>query len=925
MENINFRNIPTKLELNGPTLSFIQHPVGYGACPGTSATFVGIATATFPVQDPSNNAQNTGTISYLWYEEGVGALSDGGNISGAGTSTLTISNLVSPNDNERKFYLTADYVPSDITGNALNEPIQSDTALLTLYPSLTITSQPSDSTVAQNRSTNFSVTAALTDSTQGNLSYQWSVNGDNVSDGTINTVVQAPSARTTTVTAPGYAGSGIYLDLTQYSGSVSVTITTSEESGIFHYINIPGVDNIPENAGSRTYNLVGGRIYGPCSAPNGNLYVGTETPIGGNNNLVVEEGGDDWNDMILSSNRGYFRRLSSAPTITITSPTSAQITITDDSTGSSSVIDLSSISSYSSFSTGRVYTIKPFNDIRVKTYLVGGGGGTSTNYRNVAGGAGGATQGEVRLRADTEYKLIVGGGSNFGTAGYGGGGTGNGGGGGGGYTGIFVSSVSQANAILIAGGGGGGANDPAGGGAGGGSEGGNGGNAPGRGGTGGTQLSGGSGYGSGSALQGGSGAGGGGGGYFGGAGGTPYSGCCADGAGGGGSGYISTALSSNASYSSTNSAGGGAAGQNGSFKIELLETFTAVSTQNTISGSRTPTMTISTGVVGIQTVRCSISHPTACGSPILSNVVNFNVVNARQVLNVEYATNGGSGSAQLQSVNLFDTNWTLSNGSYEGFLTRFYAAETDLDVFIELYASSGNSNGGFSGGEGGTSIIRTTLKRNVEYLITSLPRATGVGAIFLYRKSRLIAVCGGGGSAGNGGNGGSGGGVNVGGGAGSGRGAGSGGQLFNPGTLPSNGVFGSVVGSLSGLYPGDSVASAPLGGRVLPCPKGYWYTRGFGACQDVGSQQLYRANGNVATNTAFLDSGFKAGYGIRNTAGIGINGGGRGGDGATGGNGGNGGGGGGGGSGYTDGSVTIVSTTQGGYRGLSRVLIRSAT
>lgn len=922
MENINFRNIPTRLELNGPTLSFTRHPVGYGACPGTSATFVGLATATFPVQDPANNAQNTGTISYRWYEEGVGALTDGGNISGAGTSTLTISNLVSPTDNGRKFYLTADYVPSTITGNALNEPISSDVALLTLYPSLTITSQPSDSTVAQSRNATFSVTAALTDNTTSNLAYQWSVNGTNVSDGNVNSIVQAPNATTTTTTASGYAGAGIYLDLTQYSGSTSVTISTSEESGIFHYINIPGVDNIPENAGSRTYNLQGGRVYGPCSAPNGGLYIGTETPIGGNNNLVVEEGGDDWNDMILSTNRGYFRRLTSAPTVTITSPNSARVTITDGS-GQSSIVDLSSVSSYSSFVTGQVYTLRPETDLRIKAFLIGGGGGTSTNYRNVAGGAGGATQGEYRLRANTDYKILVGGGANNGSPGYGGGGTGNGGGGGGGYTGLFEGTVNQASAILIAGGGGGGGNDPAEGGAGGGAEGANGGNAPGRGGTGGTQLSGGSGYGPGSALQGGSGAGGGGGGYFGGAGGTPYSGCCADGAGGGGSGYIASAVT-NGSYSATNSAGGGSPGQNGSFKIQLLETFTPVSTTNNISGSRTPTMTISTNVVGIQTVRCSIVHPTACGSPILSNVVNFSVINARQILNVEYATESGSGGAQLQTVNLFDTNWTLSGGSYSGYLTRFYAAETDLDVFIELYGNAGSNNGGFSGGEGGTSIIRTTLKRNVEYIITSLPQTSGTGAVFLYRKSRLIAVCAGGGSAGNGGNGGPGGGVNVGGGSGSGRGAGAGGALFSPGSLPPDGLFGSLSGALANLYPGDSVAPVPLGGRVIPCPKGYWYTRGYGACQDIGNQQLYRANGNVVTNSAFLDSGFKTGYGIRNTAGAGINGGGNGGAGATGGNGGNGGGGGGGGSGYSDGSVTIVSTTQGGHRGLSRVLIRSA-
>ena len=48
-------------------------------------------------------------------------------------------------------------------------------------------------------------------------------------------------------------------------------------------------------------------------------------------------------------------------------------------------------------------------------------------------------------------------------------------------------------------------------------------------------------------------------------------------------------------------------------------------------------------------------------------------------------------------------------------------------------------------------------------------------------------------------------------------------------------------------------------------------------------------------------------------------------NGATGGNGGTSGGGGGGGSGYTDGSVEIVSTRQGGNTGLGGIVIRSAS
>ena len=61
----------TTLDLNGPILSFIQQPVAVVTGLST-ATFVGIATATFLTQIPANPATGTGDISYRWYAEGIG-------------------------------------------------------------------------------------------------------------------------------------------------------------------------------------------------------------------------------------------------------------------------------------------------------------------------------------------------------------------------------------------------------------------------------------------------------------------------------------------------------------------------------------------------------------------------------------------------------------------------------------------------------------------------------------------------------------------------------------------------------------------------------------------------------------------------------------------------------------------------------------
>jgi hypothetical protein len=208
----------------------------------------------------------------------------------------------------------------------------------------------------------------------------------------------------------------------------------------------------------------------------------------------------------------------------------------------------------------------PVTGMDIYLWGAGGAGGTVGGWSfGAAGGAGGSVQGKLPNTAATYTVLIGGGGAvNPGTTGAVGGGgamantTDNRyGGGGGGYTGLFLGSISQANAILIAGGGGGGGSSRAGtgniGGGGGGLTGQQGfspyDNKPQFGGGGGTQTAGGSGGPGGNgaatpgtALQGGNSAvntygGGGGGGYFGGGGGG-YSEPNTMGGGGGGSGYI---------------------------------------------------------------------------------------------------------------------------------------------------------------------------------------------------------------------------------------------------------------------------------------------------------------------------------------------------------------------------------------------------
>jgi hypothetical protein len=334
-----------------------------------------------------------------------------------------------------------------------------------------------------------------------------------------------------------------------------------------------------------------------------------------------------------------------------------------------------------------------------------------------------------------------------------------------------------------------------------------------------------------------------------------------------------------------------------------------LSDSSTIIGSGSTSLSIALPNIGINTVRARLTHPTSCSSPVFTNTVNFNVVDARQIIIFEQYS--GS-TASITNVNLFDGEFTFPRG---GNLVGFYAPEKDIDVEMDIFAAAGRDNGGFRGGEGGFSRVRFKMPQNVEFLVAGF-NAQDTG--FVYRRSSLMLVIGSGGYAGPGGNGGPGGGIGVVGGNGFGRGGGTGGTVIADGALGQNGVFGSTASS--GQQPR---APFPQGGRVLNCPLGYWTQFGYSPCQDVGNVQFFLANGTRVTNSATISRGFKAGYGVRQTAGAGDSGA-IGGTGATGGNGGTGGGGGGGGSGYQDGSLEVVQTTLGGNTGtVPRIIVRA--
>ena len=198
---LNFSNRQTTLDLNGPVLSIVQQPTSVSICNAGVATFVGFATATFPTQTPANNPTNTGILTQRWYVDGYGPLIDGTNtqfgitVSGSGTTTLTISGATNPVADGLGIFMRPDYIPSAYsqpvgsavvagtarsTGNGNNEPYDSSIATLTVFPTITITDQPDDASVAATKPATFNVAAVSSDSSA--LSYQWLLNGNNLSN-----------------------------------------------------------------------------------------------------------------------------------------------------------------------------------------------------------------------------------------------------------------------------------------------------------------------------------------------------------------------------------------------------------------------------------------------------------------------------------------------------------------------------------------------------------------------------------------------------------------------------------------------------------------------------------------------------------------------------------------------------------------------
>ena len=360
----------------------------------------------------------------------------------------------------------------------------------------------------------------------------------------------------------------------------------------------------------------------------------------------------------------------------------------------------------------------------------------------------------------------------------------------------------------------------------------------------------------------------------------------------------------------------------------------ALSDGDDISGSQSPTLTISSSTVGDSTITVTVSHPTAGNSPVTSDGVTYTVVDARQIIKIEQLDYGSTSLiAPTQTINLFErkeNNNPVELGVLLGGRSyNIWADEKDVKVKITIAAPAGADRNGNKGGEGGVSVFEVTMQQNEEFNLKIAGNygsdfgGGGAGA-YIYNKATIMAVCGGGGGAGNSGRGGDGGGVGLAGVSGSGSGAGEGGATVEDGAATVSGYFqgGSQLPTGAGNRSRE-------GGKISGCTIGGYYRRlGVPPCSDVENGELTQArtaeNGDIINGSGSINRGYKAGLGYRNNGGIGDGSRGGGAAGYIGGNGASNNGGGGGASGYSNGRPEIISTQTGGNAGGGYFLIELA-
>lgn len=222
-------------------------------------------------QDATFTVTGNGTgLTYQWYKDST-PLTDGGDISGATTSTLKIATATTSDGGRYKVIING--ACGSATSNA---------AVLTVNSLPTITRQPRDQTVCEGSSASFSVTASAATSYQWQVSTDGGSSWDNINAATDSTYIINP-----------VLGS-IHND-NEYRVVVSNSLCSITSDDARLTVNFPWITSDPTN---RTV----------CSGGTAAFSASVTTSWWGSTSYqwqVSKDGGSTWNNILWASSTSY--------------------------------------------------------------------------------------------------------------------------------------------------------------------------------------------------------------------------------------------------------------------------------------------------------------------------------------------------------------------------------------------------------------------------------------------------------------------------------------------------------------------------------------------------------------------------------------------------------------------------------------------
>ena len=132
-------------------------------------------------------------------------------VSSGNISTCTFANISSI-DSGKSVSVVTDYIPADGEGNANNDNLRSNLAILTSFPEILINTQPTDIIVGSGLESTFNIDAEIFPLNDEILFYQWQIDGKDLVNGS-QTLSETTEAESASLTVTSDAGDNFTIDL----------------------------------------------------------------------------------------------------------------------------------------------------------------------------------------------------------------------------------------------------------------------------------------------------------------------------------------------------------------------------------------------------------------------------------------------------------------------------------------------------------------------------------------------------------------------------------------------------------------------------------------------------------------------------------------------------------------------------------------